>query len=676
MLQCELWCSGMTLQLCDPAAWAAAAHRLYYLPAATNYAKLITHPQFAAKTGIARTLERWCLERPELASRLKTQPQVWLQAFEEAKSHLMWQARQAMAYVACCVESPEHHAMQCACDERGGKDLSFGLQACAAVTEQIGLTPEGTVLARRMAFCQDFLPARHIFYEDKAPPNKIDWEATRWAWLAARAIYEDVVPSTIEVLTAKGAKIPGSDRYKVQKWLENIGIPTASAMKGNRTRKALYGDLVSGWKLGQGSLTRLEKQRVRREFQRLVATPAVQKAYNATAYDKAAKTMDEMAEFFEPLFMRTKITIGSLLELTNLCIAVGKLQEARDEGKEVGAKTAALAGEVADALEHVFKLVAEVLEEGLGRRVLSGSAAVFAIASGMSDTKAFQDELEKAASEYEYGKALGHGMQMTGAAVGAVAGGLALAKVLGAGSLAGGALAGWLSGGSALLIIGGCGVAKALELDDMERFALRSFLGKVGADPSNPPADLPWAANIELPNRDPLDEARALLMLEAAFVVKGVLFGGASSYGVDTDARVLIRPGLLLPGSSFGVVIRTSWQNWRTSIYELEVDLETDEIIQTSGPALLKQDSFVRRDKEGRVEEIVINAEDKTLPTDRPGRRQSVESYVAMRLNARTSIPDKPKHYVRAAGSTSRDNLGTSSVTKPEWAERPGPEVR
>jgi hypothetical protein len=161
----------MTL-LRDPAAWAADAHRLYYLPAATNYAKLITHPRFAAKTGLARTLERWCLERPELASRLKTQPQVWLQAFEEAKSDLMWQARKAMAYVACCVDAPDHHAMQCACDDRGGKDLSFGLQACAAVTEHICLTPEGTALARRMAFCQELLPARHIFYEDKAPPNK------------------------------------------------------------------------------------------------------------------------------------------------------------------------------------------------------------------------------------------------------------------------------------------------------------------------------------------------------------------------------------------------------------------------------------------------------------------------------------------------------------------------
>jgi hypothetical protein len=507
-------CSGMTLLLCDPAAWAADAHRLYYLPAATNYAKLITHPRFAAKTGVARTLERWCLERPELASRLKTQPQVWLQAFEEAKSDLMWQARKAMAYVACCVDAPDHHAMQCACDDRGGKDLSFGLQACAAVTEHICLTPEGTALARRMAFCQEFLPARHIFYEDKAPPNKIDWEANRWAWRAAQAIYEDVVPSTIEVLTAKGAKIRGSDRYKVQKWLENIGIPTAPATRRNRTRKALYGDLASGRKLGRGSLMRLEKQRVRREFHRLVATPAVQKAYNATAYDKAAKTMDEMAEFFEPLFMGTKITIGSLLELTNLCIAVENLLEARDEGKEVGAKSAALAGAVADALEHVFKIVEEVLEEGLGRRVLSGTAAVFAIASGMSDMKEFQDELEKAASEYEYGKALGHGMQMTGAAVGAVAGGLALAKVLGAGSLAGSALAGWLSGGAALLILGGCSVAKALELDDMERFALLSFLGKVGADPSNPPKELPWAEFVKLPTRDVLDEARALLMLE------------------------------------------------------------------------------------------------------------------------------------------------------------------
>ena len=338
----------MTLLLCDPAAWAADAHRLYYLPAATNYAKLITHPQFAAKTGIARTLERWCLERPELASRLKTQPQVWLQAFEEAKSHLMWQARNAMAYVACCVDAPDHHAMQCACDERGGKDLSFGLQACAAVTEQIGLTPEGTELARRMAFCREFLPARHIFYEDKAPPNKIDWEATRWAWLAARAIYEDVVPSTVEVLVAKGAKIRSNDRYKVQKWLENIGIPTAPATKGNRTRKALYGDLVSGWKLGQGSLTRLEKQRVRREFQRLVATPAMQKDFNATAYDKAAKAMDKMAEFFEPPFAGTKITLGSLLELTNLCVAVQNLQETRREGKEVGAKGLATAGAAVD----------------------------------------------------------------------------------------------------------------------------------------------------------------------------------------------------------------------------------------------------------------------------------------------------------------------------------------
>jgi hypothetical protein len=133
---------------------------------------------------------------------------------------------------------------------------------------------------------------------------------------------------------------------------------------------------------------------------------------------------------------------------------------------------------------------------------------------------------------------------------------------------------------------------------------------------------------------------------------------------------------LLLPGSSFGVVIRTSWQNWRTSIYELEVDLETDEIIQTSGPALLKQDSFVRRDKDGRVEEIVINAEDKTLPADRPGLRQSVDAYVALKLNDRTSVPDDKEAYVRLSGSVSSDNRGMSSVNRSEWAKRPGPEAQ
>jgi hypothetical protein len=117
---------------------------------------------------------------------------VWLEAFEEAKSDLMWQARRAMAYVAYRTDAPDHHAMQKACDDRGGRSLSFGLQACAPVTEQSGLTPEGQALA----------------------------------------IYEDVVPSTVEVLVAKGAKIRSNDRYKVQKWLENIGIPTAPATKG------------------------------------------------------------------------------------------------------------------------------------------------------------------------------------------------------------------------------------------------------------------------------------------------------------------------------------------------------------------------------------------------------------------------------------------------------------
>jgi hypothetical protein len=296
----------------------------------------------------------------------------------------------------------------------------------------------------------------------------------------------------------------------------------------------------------------------------------------------------------------------------------------------------------------------------------------------MSDMKEFQDELEKAASEYEYGKALGHGMQMTGAAVGAVAGGLALAKVLGAGSLAGGALAGWLSGGAAVLIFGGWAVAEALELDAMEKFAQRSFLGTVGADPSNPSADIPWASTIELPNRDIVEEARALLMLEGAFVVKGVLFGGALTYAADTDARVRILPGLLFPESRFDVVVRTSWANWRASIYELEVNLEKDEVIQKSGPALLKQDSFVRRDKDGRVEEIVINAEDQTIPADRPGQRQSVDAYVALRLNDRARIPDdkEQEKFVKASGSTSSGNVGMSSADKSEWVERPGPEAR
>ncbi|MGB8931783.1 MAG: hypothetical protein WCC48_11105 [Anaeromyxobacteraceae bacterium] len=203
-------------------------------------------------------------------------------------------------------------------------------------------------------------------------------------------------------------------------------------------------------------------------------------------------------------------------------------------------------------------------------------------------------------------------------------------------------------------------------MDDQETFAQRSFLGLVGRDSANEGEALAWSLGIRLPTRDIRVEAKALLMLEATFQISWF-----SSIGSET--RLVIRPGLVYPDSSLEIELETSWSNWGRNRFAIGVNLMDDEVVQLSGPFLMKKDSVIERDAGGNVTEVSINVEDPTFPRDRPGQWQAVRAWVRLRLDSKVFVPDDkdlgmPADLPNGSAVLSRDKTAWKSKSK--WEAR------
>jgi hypothetical protein len=229
----------------------------------------------------------------------------------------------------------------------------------------------------------------------------------------------------------------------------------------------------------------------------------------------------------------------------------------------------------------------------------------------------------EAVGEYDYGKAVGRGMQTGGAAASVCGSALALVATFGeAGSALGpiGTLFG-LAGGA--LVATGHLVAKWLQLNANEAFAVRSFLGD---DHAKEGKEVSWSKE-RLPTNIPKKEALVLTDMLAQFRVSG------GSLDADwNDWAIEIVPGYYEAGSRFEVDIVNSWDTEAAQALvrasptagepgcnpvlllpepvhvRVVVDLEEGEVRQLEAPML--KAAKVRFDGEGRVESVLINLEE------------------------------------------------------------------
>ena len=278
-------------------------------------------------------------------------------------------------------------------------------------------------------------------------------------------------------------------------------------------------------------------------------------------------------------------------------------------------KAWAIVGAVSDLVEHGGGLVDDLLRECLPKMVARGAAGLFGFIGGAIDMVEYEGQLVEALGEYDYGKAVGRGMQVAGAAAGAAGGGMILAGAIYGSALGpAGTVVGIIGG---VLVAAGFAVAAWLALNTNETFANRCFLGRNGDNDAGP---VPWSEKW-LPSPDATREASCLLELLSQFQL--------SCRATTGDYCLMIQPGYLEEASRFELNVHTKWKRpkgipegplddlW-SQRYRLVVDLEDDTVRQLSGVPL-KRNSSVKRDAEGRVESINVNLEDAQSPEERKG---------------------------------------------------------
>jgi hypothetical protein len=248
-------------------------------------------------------------------------------------------------------------------------------------------------------------------------------------------------------------------------------------------------------------------------------------------------------------------------------------------------------------------LLREQLAQIARRGTLVEAAKVFGsgfgFVGGAIDMVDFEEQLVEALGEYDYGKAVGRGMQAAGAAGSAAGSMMSLAAMAlecggGASALGFWGTAVGFAGGA--LVAGGFLVAKWLSLNANEVFASRCFLGKHSGEVAE---KVSWSKD-RFPTRDPKLEANVLVDLLAQFQL-------SSHSGLD-DWHLLIYPGFLVEDWAFELDIERHALNCLPEHYRVTVDLKEGRMVQTAGLRLKLGE--VNCDKWSHGEPIYINLEE------------------------------------------------------------------
>jgi hypothetical protein len=453
-------------------------------------------------------------------------------------------------------------------------------------------------------------------------------------------------------------------KREVQRFLEHCGVRT------KRTKKTLTGKQLAALRRRRTILANLEKNRpitkglregspaakrmlkewdtVLGELEKLeVVEVEVEAKVKATAPSgpevRLAKGKETLAELdrarkayapFEAFAQKLTLTAGTAVEIINVANAMRDLAEAMETGAPTGKKSLSVLGALADLVEHGAGMTESFFGSGMSEAAkgwVKKVGGVAGVVGGVIDMLDYEEQARDAYAEYDYGKAVGRSLQTAGAAASAAGSAMVLVAAIGEATELGtslGIVGVIIALAGSVLVVTGHFVAKWLELNANQKFAIRSFLGwhRQGAG-----AKLSWS-EVALPTKDPREEALALSDLLAQFQVSR----GGYSDDESRDWEVELIPGFYEEGSRFEVDIETSWDNKAPQAllgaartagepgcgdvarlpepvrFRLLVDLGACEVRQLEGPAL--KPGEVRRDAEGEVESVYLNLEEEVEP--------------------------------------------------------------
>jgi hypothetical protein len=657
---CQGW--GTEVLVPDPYAWAADAHRLYYLRALRRYADL-TDSEMEARIQVAAQLKAWADAGDPygISNELDMTPDAFAEDLRKAREAELRTAEEAAAYVAHCVDSHERQAIDLACMERGEVALSICYQAWCAVTEALHQTVAGRTLARRVATDPERFPRRYLFTKN-APSNALEFKHYRWSWLAAVALFEDLWPDFADWLRSERV----APEQAVLQYLDNV------ALKGKRLREPknfIRDNLAKGKPVGHG-LGKKKAKRAQKVYDKLVELDEIANARDFPAnHAKIGKTLDKLHRDLEPVMKSLNLSLGSFFELINLANAVADLRKA--SGAERGTKTWSLVGAGADATEHALSCIASAMAKGAAKRAVLGVAGFANIVGSYADAIEFSDDTHAAIAEYDYARAASHGVQVVGATLGAVGGVLLLSKAVGAST------AGWVAGpwgaglvfAGSLLVIGGGVAASLLRHNVFETFASRCFLGS-GYGISD--GKVTWSHR-KLAHGPPTTEFAVMLHLLANYRV---------SWGrLGRDMCLHVEPGFLRDDSEFEVTVLRGGTRELPHVWRFRVVFDPEDVVilQPGAKLELKPGSRIERDDDGNIVRISINVEPlippaPVIPTamHHGAPTNDVHYLAGVRLvldpKSPTTVPHRADQVVRIG---SRDEFVTS-LDEDRWADLTG----
>jgi hypothetical protein len=694
----------------DPLAWACEVNSAFYTPRLHTLSAWLHDPDLLAYDFIARVLKAWIDSGDALGieGQLERQPGSWLDARAKGIENAYRAAEEAGAYLAHCIWSQEYVAVEKACLLEEGEALELAAVCLAAATEGISQTNPGRQLARFLTLDKNRLPAKIIF-QDQRPPLADEWFARyRYGQRGLLGVFSELVGAATDLLKAEVAaserastkKIAELDpfggkkmspqvregltrKFRVQKYLENLGVKTTR--KGNPRKLSqkqvrILDNLQRGKPItsprakGAGTVQALEKEWSKLTLLDEVAKPTAADIEMARLGKRVASGKELVAKAeklagryqpYEKYAKRLKATIGSVVEIVNIVIAIGELKnELEKAGGTVDSKRIwSVVGAFADLVEHGAGL-SELLEveSKFATKLIKGVGGVAGAVGGVIDMLDYESQVFEAVDDYDYGKAVGRGMQMAGAASAAAGSAMVAVSLIvegaGLGSSLGpaGTLVGIFGG---TLVAGGFLVAKWLSRNANQRFAVRSFLGNQA---KNDPKAVEWSASW-LPNRNPKEEAAVLVDLLAQFQLSGSL------------DELEVRPGYFEENSTFEVLVECRWDNEAArariaaapglgepgvhgpaltlplpETYTFEVDLEDGEVRQTSGPPL--EAAIADQGADGQPERIRISLVEL-------GARSTGEVH-----GQGTPIPDEIAGFRPASPSESRE---PEALRSPEY---------
>jgi hypothetical protein len=654
----------------DPFRWAADAHDQYYIPALSAWKTWVGDPERQAQNFIAGVLKGWIDEgdHARVKGELAIQPDDHMRgyAFNE-ENYYRAPAERAAAYVSSCADSIEHFAVEESCKENGGQDLSTAFQQWAVICEAITQTRPGQEFAAQLVSNKDRLPARYIFSEEP-PSNELQFSAWRYAWLAAIAIFVELVP-------AAAAKIDPTAAWDlVQKYLERLNLE--KPLTGHYLE--IYHNLSKNrppWAGPRKIRPKLVKKYLRLYMRAEAARPP-------SSIDEIKDSADKLHKNHAGHFHHVAYAITGVFEIVNMCLAVKSYLEANPEDKHERLFKVAIAS--SHMTEFVSTTMKELSEKAVGRRIwgaLGGAAG--SICGALEMMEHVQEFADEGIGRNDYSASVGHAIAAAGGAASALGGGMMLlaaltdgavfAEVVGVGGLVAGPVGAVVAGIGAVLIVTGVILAEILKSNDYQLFSRACFLG---VDHKTDTRYYPWTS-VGIPN-SAVKEATAVTELISNFRVE--VLGGGDPHTRQADGDFMswieITPGYMDHSTYFEIEMEQKYgagYHSDTFTAQFKIYENTDEPQFISGNLIPHLERIeIAREGDNSIQKFrfplsplsVQNEQGAVLFENYPRRAYINYSRVRIRLTTRNMvIPPEKKVQI----DTRLDNEVVNSLNVWKW---------